>query len=444
MRTKRTCLPALALAATTAIAGCDPTGVAQPAASPSAAAVSPSAEPAAVPLTLRITPQRGAKNLPVSTEIGLAIEGGQIATVTLTRKGSPATVKGSVRDDGTSWVPASPLAFSSTYTAAVVARSPDGARSLTRTTTFTTMSHPGRQTGTGLYLFDGQTVGVAMPVVVEFSPPVPISARAGVQRRLFVTTDPPQPGVWHWASGSQVWYRPPDYWRPGTTITVRAGLRGHPMGNGYHGDVDRSATVRVGPEVLMEVDNTTKRMSVYEDGRLARTIPVSLGKPSTPSSSGHLVVMSKHYETVFDTRGEDPDGGYRIDINYAMRVTWGGEFIHAAPWSVGDQGRRNVSHGCINMATNHARWLFETAHIGDPVIVRGTEVKIAHGNGWTAWNLTWGEYIKGSALPVPDELARGGGAQQPPAAPNATQSPRASQSTSPADRTPHPAPSRVG
>jgi lipoprotein-anchoring transpeptidase ErfK/SrfK len=266
------------------------------------------------------------------------------------------------------------------------------------------MGRPGRLTGTGLYLFDGQTVGVAMPVVVELNPPVPASARAGVQTRLFVTSDPPQRGVWHWASGSQVWFRPAEYWRPGTTVSVRAGLRGHPTGNGYHGDADRSATVTVGPKVLMDIDNRTKQMSVYAGDVLARTIPVSLGKRSTPSSSGHFVVMSKQYQTVFDTRGEQPDG-YRVDINYAMRLTWGGEFIHAAPWSVGDQGRRNVSHGCVNMSWANAEWLFGEAHVGDPVIVRGTEVSISHGNGWTAWNLGWPEYVQGSALPVPADVA---------------------------------------
>jgi lipoprotein-anchoring transpeptidase ErfK/SrfK len=351
-------------------------------------------------LALRVRPGTGAKRLPVSTEIGLAIRGGRVTRVDLRRAGGGA-VAGALRPDRTSWVPSRPLAFSTRYTATVTARSADGSRTVTERTSFTTMGRPGRLTGTGLYLFDGQTYGVGMPVVVEFSPPVPASARAGVQRRLFVTSDPPQPGAWHWSGGSQAFFRPPAYWQPGTTITVRAALRGHPTGGGHHGDQDRSATVRIGRSVIMDVDNTTKRMRVYRDGRLARTVPVSLGKPSTPSSSGTMVVMGKHYSTVFDTRREDGPDGYRVRVNYAMRLTWGGEFIHAAPWSVGDQGRRNVSHGCVNMSWNNASWLFSHAHVGDPVVVRGTEVKLRNGNGWTAWNLPWHLYVKGSALPVP-------------------------------------------
>jgi lipoprotein-anchoring transpeptidase ErfK/SrfK len=142
-------------------------------------------------------------------------------------------------------------------------------------------------------------------------------------------------------------------------------------------------------------------MTVRFGATKLRTMPVSLGKPSTPSSSGHLVIMDKQVSTIFDTRGEDADGGYVTRIAYAQRITWGGEFMHSAPWSVGDQGRRNVSHGCVNLSAANARWLFGLTQVGDPVIVRGTERKVDPGNGWTAWDLTWPEFVAGSALPHP-------------------------------------------
>jgi lipoprotein-anchoring transpeptidase ErfK/SrfK len=180
-------------------------------------------------------------------------------------------------------------------------------------------------------------------------------------------------------------------------------LGGAPTGDGHYGDQDRSASIRIASKVVLDVDNRTKQMTVYANDKVLRRIPVSLGKPSTPSSSGRLVVMSKEYSTVFDTTREGP-GGYRVTVNYAMRLTWGGEFIHAAPWSVGDQGHRNVSHGCVNMSWGNAEWLFGVAHVGDPVIVRDTEVHVTNGNGWTAWDLPWDSYVRGSALPVPAEL----------------------------------------
>ncbi|MEO3816465.1 Ig-like domain-containing protein [Plantactinospora sp. B24E8] len=360
--------------------------------------------PPAEALELKVTPADGAKKQPVSTEIGTSIKGGKITAVTLTADGGGA-VKGALREDGSSWVPASPLKYSKTYTAEVTATDPAG-QTATRKTTFTTMAKPRSVIGSGLYLFDDKTYGVAMPVVVEFSPGIAKKDRATVQRRLFVESDPPQPGAWHWVeNGTQAYYRAPEYWKPGTTLKVRIGLEGIPLSNGRYGNVDRKATAKIGSRFEMKVDNATKKMTVYDDGKAVRTIPVSLGKKSTPSSSGTMVIMEKKEQTVFDTRDDpNPANRYVTDIDFAQRLTWGGEYIHAAPWSVGDQGRRNVSHGCINMSTPNARWLFERTKTGDPVTITGTEVKLTNGNGWTAWNLPWKEFVKGSALPVPDDL----------------------------------------
>jgi lipoprotein-anchoring transpeptidase ErfK/SrfK len=263
------------------------------------------------------------------------------------------------------------------------------------------MSRPANRVDTGLYLFDGTEYGIAMPVVVEFMTPVDDDYRAIVQKRLFVTTDPPQKGAWSWASGQHVEYRAENYWQPGTRITVRAALDGVPMGQGRYGDTDRrvAASVTTNRTELF-VDNATKQLTVVLNGVQTRKIPVSLGKPSTPSSSGTMVIMTKDVHTVFDTTNEPGVDHYRADISYAMRITWGGEFIHAAPWSVGDQGVNNVSHGCVNMSWDNAQWLFGVTHIGDPVTVRGTEQQLVNGNGFTAWNMSWPDFLKGSALPV--------------------------------------------
>ncbi|MFC7548011.1 Ig-like domain-containing protein [Plantactinospora sp. GCM10030261] len=357
----------------------------------------------ATPPSLAVTPRSGATKLPVSTEIGIQLANGSVSSVTVSDKnGRP--VAGAMRDDGSAWVPAKPLAYGTAYTATVTAGGAGPA--VTQTTSFTTMKKPGRTIGSGLYLFDDKTYGVAMPVVAEFTPGIPAKDRAAVQKRMFVKTDPPQPGAWHWvANGTQAYYRAPEYWQPGTTLTVRLGLEGIPLSNGRYGNTDRAATAKIGDRFEMKVDNATKQMTVLVNGQVARTIPVSLGKKSTPSSSGTMVVMEKKENTTFDTRdAPDPANRYVIDIDLAQRLTWGGEYIHAAPWSVGSQGRRNVSHGCVNMSTNDARWLFGKTKIGDPITVIGTERKLEPGNGWTAWNMSWSEFVKGSALPVPPGL----------------------------------------
>jgi lipoprotein-anchoring transpeptidase ErfK/SrfK len=355
------------------------------------------------PPTLLLTPEDGATGELLSTEVGTRTDG-QISSVQLVSEDGDR-IEGSMREDGSSWVPERPLEPTTGYTATVTSTGGSGLTTSDRTS-FTTMAAPAPRTGTGLYLFDGGEYGVAMPVVVEFVRPVPPDARAGVQKRMFVTTDPPQPGVWHWVeNGSQAFYRARGYWQPGTELDVRIALEGHPTGDGRYGDTDRSATATIGSRVELEVDNDRKSMTVIEDGEVTRTMPVSLGKASTPSSSGRMVVMTRERQTVFDTFDElGPGEGYRIDIEYALRLTWGGEFIHAAPWSVADQGERNVSHGCVNLSTRNARWLFGVVKVGDPVTVRGTGQELAQGNGWTAWDLSWEDFVAGSALPVPAEL----------------------------------------
>lgn len=359
----------------------------------------------ATPVELAITPDPDTTQAPISTEIGTTVTKGEVTTVTLVAD-EGAEVTGRMRADGTSWVPDRPLEPSTDYTATVTATGAGG-QTTTAETSFTTMAAPSRRTGTGLYLFDSQEYGVAMPVVVEFVQPIPEEARAGVQRRMFVTTDPPQPGVWHWVGdGRQAFYRAPEHWQPDTKINVRIALDGHPTGDGWYGDADRAATATIGSGLSIEVDNATKQMTVSGDEVDTRTMPVSLGKPSTPSSYGNMVVMSKEAKTVFDTYAElGPEEGYRADIAYALRLTWGGEFIHAAPWSVADQGVRNVSHGCVNLSMENASWLFGVVKVGDPVTVTGTEVRLAPGNGWTAWDMSWKEFAAGSALPVTGDLA---------------------------------------
>jgi lipoprotein-anchoring transpeptidase ErfK/SrfK len=353
------------------------------------------AAPVAV-MKAAITPADKATDLPISTEIGTSVTDGEVQTVTLVDAQGHA-VAGSLRADKSSFVPDEPLKFAQAYTATVVAKGAD--RTETLKSTFTTMPDPPNRGGTGLYLQSDEQYGIAMPVVVEFPTGVEDEARAGIEKRLFVTTTPDQPGVWSWTGPRQVTYRARNYWQPGTTITVRAALDGVPFGDGRYGDTDRRATVKIATNpVELFVDNGTKHLSVKENGTETRSIPVSLGKPGTPSSSGVMVIMDKRVQTVFDTTGE-PGDQYVADISYAQRLTWGGEFIHAAPWSVGDQGVNNVSHGCVNMSWANAEWLFSVTHVGDPVTVTGTEQELANGNGFTAWNLSWDDFVKGSALP---------------------------------------------
>ena len=151
----------------------------------------------------------------------------------------------------------------------------------------------------------------------------------------------------------------------------------------------------------MTVDNKTKRMTVTRrTARSIKTIPVSLGKKSTPSSSGTMVVIEKLRKTVFDTIDElGPEDGlpHQDRLRPAPHL---GRRVHPRRALVGGRaGQRNVSHGCVNVSMANGEWLFKQTQIGDPITVKGTERKLQNGNGWTDWNMSWDEYVKGSALP---------------------------------------------
>jgi lipoprotein-anchoring transpeptidase ErfK/SrfK len=397
---------AVALALTS---GCTAAGDDGPGAAPSAGEKAPEA-------TVAIsTPQADAKDVPASTEIAFTAEKAQETTVEL-KDPAGEVVEGTLAADGKSWLPSAALKYGTTYTATVSATGSDG-KAATATHTFTTMAKPANQVRVTSFLGDNQVVGVGMPLIVKFGRAIPEDYRDDVQRRMTVRSEPAQEGIWHWASPTEIRYRPKEFWQAGSTVQYRVQAGGLPMGDGWYGRADLTVDIKIGAATVMTVDNKTKRMTVTRDGKVIRTIPVSLGKKSTPSSSGTMVVIEKLKETVFDTFDElGPEDGYRTDIDFAQRLTWGGEFIHAAPWSEGQQGRVNVSHGCVNVSMKEGEWLFKQTRIGDPITVKGTERKLQNGNGWTDWNMSWEEYVKGSALPYEPEAA-----SSPEATPSTTE-----------------------
>jgi len=362
-------------------------------------------EPQGPPVTATILePADATTDVPTSTSITFTTENAVETTVEL-QDVNGNSIDGTLDEDGTTWRPAGQLEYATTYVATVTAVGADGQNAIT-TSTFTTMPEPENTVRVFSYIGSDEVIGVGMPLRIQFlddagNPrPIPEEFRAEVERRMTVRTDPPQEGTWHWVSGAEVHYRPREFWEPGTQINYHLTTGGLPIDDGWYLRNDLNVGLSVGRSIIMTVDNATKQMTVEVDGEVVRTIPVSLGAPRWPSSSGTMVIMEKLEETVFDTYDElGPEDGYRTDIEYAMRLTYGGEFIHAAPWSVEDQGVRNVSHGCINMSTDNAKYLFELTHKwGDVVIVKGTERQLQPGNGWTDWNLSWEEYQRGSAL----------------------------------------------
>jgi lipoprotein-anchoring transpeptidase ErfK/SrfK len=150
--------------------------------------------------------------------------------------------------------------------------------------------------------------------------------------------------------------------------------------------------------VVTKINLKTKMAKVYINGKLARRIPISGGRPGWESRSGTKLIMGKLYTHRMTNQMIGAKEHYDLNVHYAMRVTNSGEFLHAAPWNAGKFGRVNGSHGCIGMSTANAHWLFNKVTYGDPVITTGTHRTLERGNGWSDWNISYSQYKKSSAI----------------------------------------------
>lgn len=365
----------------------------------------PSANAGAVKGMSISSPQDGATDVPTGTEIRYTGPSAAKATTVDLTDAAGNTVTGAAGYDKSTWVPAKELTYDTKYTAKVTVTDGSGKTS-TSTSSFTTMAAPSKTIRFQSWYADNQVLGVAAPLVFKLTGPGVASPtdRAALQKRLDVQTTPQQDGSWYWFSNNEVHYRPKAHWEPGTKIAVTAQTGGLPMGNGYYGKSDLTLDASVTKEPLeITIDDKTHKLTAKLNGKV-KTMPASLGKKGTPSSSGNMVIMTRNTQEIFDSSlgtGGTPvkaPGGYRELVHWTMRLTWGGEFIHAAPWSVADQGHRDVSHGCTNVSTANAKWIYENSHVGDPVTVKNTGTPVKWGNGWTDWNVSWDDYLKGSAV----------------------------------------------
>jgi lipoprotein-anchoring transpeptidase ErfK/SrfK len=240
-----------------------------------------------------------------------------------------------------------------------------------------------------------------MPVVVTFD--IPVTDRAMFEKHMNVTSTPAQKGSWYWLSDSEAHFRPARYWKAGTDVSVDLDLNSLPAGNGIYGQEDRELSFHVGDAHVYKVNAQTHQMQVFSNGELLRTLPITTGKPGFTTRSGVKVIMEKfetrrmNSETVGINRNS-PEAYDIDDVRWAMRVTNSGEFIHAAPWSVGSQGYANVSHGCTGMSTANAAWIYNISKRGDVVEYTGTDRPMTLDNGYGDWNLPFAQYAQGSAL----------------------------------------------
>lgn len=344
---------------------------------------------------LAITPVHGAKKVAPYTEVAVKATAGKVTEVTVADAKGRA-VEGTLGADGM-WRPRWSLRPATTYTVRAAAIGTDG-KEVTSKATFTTLK-PKRVLESGMAPLNGEKVGVGMPVQLLLSKPISSAQdRAAVERSLEVRMSKPVEGAWSWVSDREVQFRPREYWPVGQKVTVVAHLAGVRAGNGLWGDQDRKASFTVGAEHITKISGKTHKAVVTRNGKVVRTIPVSLGKPGDASWSGTMIAQEKTPSILMDSATIGRPGEYRTNTKWNVRMTYSGMFFHAAPWSTGSQGRSNVSHGCVNASTANARWFYNFTQRGDIIKVTGTSRKLQFGNGPTPWVKTWKQWLAGSAL----------------------------------------------
>lgn len=297
-----------------------------------------------------------------------------ITSVTMKGEGSE-DIKWTKKDG--KWLASGQLLAATTYTVTVVDSTQEKVFSLTSIT-------PKEIIAPTLFPYEG-TMGVGMPITVNFRKPV--KDRAWAERHLIVKTTPETPGSWGWIQKDIAVWKPDAFWKPGTKVSVKVDMGGVETAEGQFGKRDVTGDFVIGREVKITVSNESKSLQFSQDGKVLKEMPVSLGKASTQTSTGTSIIYEK--QNPVRMVGE----GYDQIVDYAQRITTSGQYLHSAPWSVASQGNTNVSHGCINIGPSNAKWLYENTLLGDPVVVTGTTRPLETWNGMGAvWNYSQDEW----------------------------------------------------
>ncbi|MFF3907728.1 Ig-like domain-containing protein [Streptomyces sp. NPDC001848] len=358
---------------------------------------------------IKITPADGSDNASINNAAKVTVAKGTLTNVTMTTaSGTP--VAGQMSADKTSWAPTTQLDRATTYKIAVTAKDSSG-RDAHENASFTTVA-PAHSFIGNFTPDNGSTVGVGMPVSINFDKA--ITNKAAVQKGITVTSSSGQEIVGHWFGANRLDFRPEQYWKEGSTVTMKLNLDGVEGASGVYGVQQKTVTFKIGRNQVSYVDAKTKQMKVTQDGKVVKTIPISAGAPDHTTYEGQMVISEKFTQTRMNgaTVGftdSDGKGEYDIkDVPHAMRLTTSGTFIHGNYWGAPSVfGNVNTSHGCVglqdkkgaNDPSTPAAWFYSHSLIGDVVVVENTGDKtVAPDNGLNGWNMSWAQWKAGSAV----------------------------------------------
>ncbi|WP_158884636.1 L,D-transpeptidase [Amycolatopsis anabasis] len=340
-------------------------------------------------------PAAGAKDVAPGEPVKVSVTDGTIQTVTLTNA-EGKQVQGQLTEDKRTWNTAEPLGYGKTYTWNGTAIGGDG-QPVQLSGSFDTVT-PRKQLHGQLNVGDNQTYGIAMPIALTF--PSKVTDKAAVEKALTVETTPKTEGSWAWLEGdTSVHWRPKEYYKPETQVKVTAKLYGVKMGDGVYGKEDVSASFKIGRSQIVKGNTQTHRMQVIRDGQQVADYPVSYGLDSDPgrvTNSGTHIVMSKHATYSMS----NPRYNYTdVNVPWAVRISNNGEFIHGLAASMWAQGKKNISHGCLNLSPKNAKEYYDGVLPGDPVEIEGSTQKLGPEDGdYADWTYSWEDWTAKSAL----------------------------------------------
>ncbi|MCP2252862.1 Lipoprotein-anchoring transpeptidase ErfK/SrfK [Prauserella aidingensis] len=349
--------------------------------------------PAEPQATITAQPKADATDVEVTAPVKLSVTDGTFTEVRLTNEDGKA-VDGSLNDDKTEWTVGEPLGYGRTYTYAAEASGSDG-RTAKLDGSFSTVQ-PSSVVRATLYPGDDAVVGVGQPITVKFD--APVSDRAAAQRALSVKTEPQVEGAWAWLNDQQVDWRPREYWPANTKVEVAANLYGVSYGGGAYGKADVTTKFSIGRNQVVKVHTPEHRMRVYRDGAEVANYPCSNGKDdnldlNTPN--GTVIVMTKEPTSIFDNE----EYGYTdLKKTWCCRISNHGEYIHENQENAANIGKKNTSHGCVNLLADDAKAYFDSAMLGDPVEVTGSKADFPTTSDVMDWLLDWETWKSRSAL----------------------------------------------
>jgi lipoprotein-anchoring transpeptidase ErfK/SrfK len=338
----------------------------------------------------------GAVGVSVDSPVTVGAEGGVLGSVSMVDEDGEQ-VKGQLSPDGLKWETTEPLGYNQRYTVTAQSMGLGGVTS--REMTFETHS-PENLTMPYVLPNEGEVVGIGQPVAIRFDEN--ITNRVAAQQAITVKTDPPVEGAFYWLSNREVRWRPAEYWKPGTKVEVAVNTYGVDLGDGLFGQEDVSTHFTIGDEIIATADDATKTLTIRRNGEVVKTMPISMGKNSSPTNNGTYIIGDRYSHLVMDssTYGVpvNSPNGYRTEVDWATQMSYSGIYVHSAPWSVGSQGYSNVSHGCLNVSPSNARWFYENTKRGDIVEVTNTVGSVLPGtDGLGDWNIPWEQWKAGNA-----------------------------------------------